>query len=240
MSFFGMEIITDMKYIHTCLLGLLISILLTECVSVPMPQIAIPQQRNALNASFWLGNNGLGLNAGYSPDAHWVLDVGANYKTSPLAPKSISVEAGGSWVAPGKKLMLSASYGGGSFLLKPNLSGSDYSLNNISGKINKISLGVNAPMNKRLGLAIRISHRWVSAFAEYNRPEYNYSDNYQVNLGLEGILYFYLTARKDVLLCIGGGRAVITDTGRNRLAEEGMFYPFPLFVAAGYIFKTKE
>ena len=58
-----------MQIIRLALVTLLLLTLLAGCVSVPMPQITIPQNERDFQGSAALGLNGLDFNLAYSPDA---------------------------------------------------------------------------------------------------------------------------------------------------------------------------
>lgn len=222
-----------LKCNHTVLIFVfLLAFLGTNCVSVPMPQIEIPQNRNEFNGAIMLGNNGLSLSSAYSPDARWFFNLAGNVKASPFAPISLSVEGGMGWVNPSKVWMTSINYGGGHFLLKPSLSGSSDALKNVEGDFSKVSLTINFLFDPHTGFIGRVSRSWISAFAEYNRPEYSYAETFKIGLGAEGMFYFYATKKRNLLIAVGSAYSFNSTASRGM--KENVIYPTIAYLAIGY------
>ena len=219
-----------MKTIRLAPATLLLLALFTGCVSVPMSQITIPQNERDFQGSAALGLNGLDFNLAYSPDARWVFYLAGNGKSDIWTPKSLSAEGGGGWVSKRKNLMLSASYGRGTFRLKPKIGG--YNLY-IFGTFYKASLGLNARLSEHIGIALRLSNSGGKALVQDDDYKRYYTDNFQVHLGLEGLVYFEPTKQRNFLLYAGASSSRFSDLYDSRLDYEGLTYMTPIFVALG-------
>ncbi len=210
-----------------------IALFLTSCVSVPLPQLKIPERKQEFNTTLALGTDGLGISLAYTPNARWVLQSSGNIKKSPAVRGCLSGEGGLGWVNLKKDIMLSATYGKGHFILEPSLSGSSDALNNAEGDFEKISLSLNHAFNHKVGLVGRVSHSWISSFFEYNRPDFNFAENFRVRFGVEAILYFSMTKKRNLLLAIGGAGSFFSTASNT--AMENILYPQFFYASVGYV-----